>query len=137
MMPGESSVTASTETESATIDADIPCAGCRYNLRGLQADGKCPECAGSIVGSIAEHRKGVPRQLVAEARRSVQFMLAAIATALAGGAIPGWIEGNNATWHNFFVWLILISWGWSAISMWVAASAEPEPRRLIRKWLCW
>jgi hypothetical protein len=27
------------------VDSDLPCVGCGYNLRGLAADGRCPECA--------------------------------------------------------------------------------------------
>ncbi len=30
---------------SGRIDADLPCLGCGYNLRGLNPDGVCPECA--------------------------------------------------------------------------------------------
>jgi hypothetical protein len=26
------------------IDADLPCSGCNYNLKGLTADANCPEC---------------------------------------------------------------------------------------------
>ncbi len=34
------------------IEEDIACMGCGYNLRGLLADGKCPECGGAIAPSL-------------------------------------------------------------------------------------
>jgi hypothetical protein len=57
----------SASAQAVEIDEDIRCRGCEYNLRGLQADALCPECGGSIAESIAEHRRGVPRQLISRA----------------------------------------------------------------------
>lgn len=37
----------------STLTIDVPCAGCRYDLRGLSAQGRCPECGGSIADSLA------------------------------------------------------------------------------------
>jgi hypothetical protein len=38
--------------EPSTIGTDVPCASCGYNLRGLKADSKCPECAALIANSL-------------------------------------------------------------------------------------
>lgn len=35
-----------------TLLASHPCRGCRYDLRGLRADGSCPECARKISASV-------------------------------------------------------------------------------------
>lgn len=35
------------------IDFDLPCARCAYNLRGLRAGGRCPECADPIDRALA------------------------------------------------------------------------------------
>lgn len=35
-----------------TIDADVPCARCGYNLRTLPRDGSCPECGQSVSISL-------------------------------------------------------------------------------------
>jgi len=38
--------------EVGPLPADLPCARCGYNLRGLHPAGKCPECGGAIVPSL-------------------------------------------------------------------------------------
>ncbi len=37
-----------------TLDEDIPCISCGYNLRGLYPDGRCPECGIPIERSMRE-----------------------------------------------------------------------------------
>jgi hypothetical protein len=39
------------------LDLDVPCAQCGYNLRGLESDGVCPECALGIADSARRHRE--------------------------------------------------------------------------------
>ena len=46
-----------TESES-TIMIDIPCRACRYNVRGLQVSGRCPECGQDIANSVAVFKLG-------------------------------------------------------------------------------
>jgi hypothetical protein len=33
---------------SGTVHVDVACRRCRYNLRGLEPDGCCPECGAAI-----------------------------------------------------------------------------------------
>lgn len=37
---------------SGQLDEDVPCVQCDYNLRGLDAGGKCPECGSTIQRAI-------------------------------------------------------------------------------------
>ena len=37
---------------SGTIAADVPCIQCGYNLRGLDFEGRCPECDQPISASV-------------------------------------------------------------------------------------
>ncbi|HEX4053888.1 MAG TPA: hypothetical protein VHX86_06455 [Tepidisphaeraceae bacterium] len=36
----------------ATIDRDVLCRACGYNLRGLSRTGRCPECAADVAISL-------------------------------------------------------------------------------------
>jgi hypothetical protein len=40
----------------AALDEDVPCAGCGYNLRGLEPAGRCPECGNPAAVSVSRHR---------------------------------------------------------------------------------
>ena len=35
------------------VAADLPCLRCKYDVRGLHADGRCPECGLDVIESIA------------------------------------------------------------------------------------
>jgi hypothetical protein len=48
---------------ATTIDGEIMCSRCRYDLRGLSVVGRCPECGESIIDSLEKWRL---RQLPAE-----------------------------------------------------------------------
>ena len=37
------------------IDDSIVCIGCRYSLRGLGVDGRCPECGRHVMGSTVHY----------------------------------------------------------------------------------
>jgi hypothetical protein len=43
-------------TNAAPHETNITCAQCGYNLRGLEADGLCPECGQPIAISLRGHR---------------------------------------------------------------------------------
>ncbi len=58
----------SNDEPMATLDADgqiardLPCANCRYNLRGLAMTGVCPECAYPVASTAVGHRLRVNGQ---------------------------------------------------------------------------
>jgi len=37
---------------TGALQTDLRCTGCRYNLRGAQVDGQCPECGKSVATVI-------------------------------------------------------------------------------------
>ncbi|MFO0826987.1 MAG: hypothetical protein U0572_02470 [Phycisphaerales bacterium] len=41
------------DLHSLRVAVDLPCSRCKYDLRGLHADGRCPECGLELVASIA------------------------------------------------------------------------------------
>jgi len=39
-------------SKARAINVDVPCVECGYNLRGLSADGHCPECGAEVADAI-------------------------------------------------------------------------------------
>ena len=40
------------ELAARRVEGEWPCDGCGYNLRGLSADGRCPECGHAVADSL-------------------------------------------------------------------------------------
>jgi hypothetical protein len=87
-----------------TIQQDVDCASCAYNLRGLQRQGHCPECGAPIAPSLdLENRKqSLPITVVESEPRDIVGCLSiavlvpllslgiAAAVALSNFALLGW-----------------------------------------------
>lgn len=73
-----------------TLDADLPCVHCNYNLRGLTVDGACPECGRPVADSTRDDalRGADPIWLRRAARATLA--LAAVA-AVAAFVSASWI----------------------------------------------
>ncbi len=41
--------------DGPVLDAHVRCVRCRYDLAGLHAYGRCPECGSPVIASMAEH----------------------------------------------------------------------------------
>jgi len=59
----------------ASVDHDVPCFACAYNLRGLPivAAGRCPECGAAIGPSLDPNQ--LPTPLLRALRRGTRFVL--------------------------------------------------------------
>jgi hypothetical protein len=80
------------------VAADVPCRKCQYNLRGLAADGKCPECGSPVRVSIRGPliRYSDP-QWVDLLRRGINCIIWGVVAAILGvivGAVISGATGN-------------------------------------------
>jgi hypothetical protein len=62
--------------EPAPMDYDLSCVRCGYNLRGLFASGRCPECGAPIVTSLLAMLNALPPDLRDEADALVRATIA-------------------------------------------------------------
>jgi hypothetical protein len=68
-----------------TVDHDVPCRKCSYNLRGLSTDGRCPECGQpvglSITGDLLRYSDP---DWVAKLRKGINLILTGIVVMIVG-----------------------------------------------------
>ena len=77
--------TAEPPADSARISADLPCAVCRYNLRSLPHDGRCPECGQPVAQSMqAQWLVFAPPKWVRRVARGVERVLTSVIVLIGG-----------------------------------------------------
>lgn len=59
---------------NGAIAVDLPCLKCRYNLRGLTEDGRCPECGEAIAPAVARYGR-VPLEWLRRITGAVQGLM--------------------------------------------------------------
>ena len=77
---------AKNETPPETIDSDLQCGTCEYNLRTLPRDGACPECGRPLRESI------MPRDLRFPSMGAIRRTRIGIACLILGLAVPAGIK---------------------------------------------
>ena len=74
----------------ATIDRDLPCHRCGYNLRTLPAGGVCPECEAPVRASLDFHEHyGIADGPAMRIRRGLAIILVVVAFAVALATVLG------------------------------------------------
>lgn len=82
---------------SDTIDFDVACVRCEYNLRGMAAGAACPECGHRVLDSIAEHlRRRAPTRV--DHVRLAERPASTLRSLRDGGIYAVVANGLAATW---------------------------------------
>ena len=120
-------------TAENSLQLDVPCAGCGYDLRGLTPTGKCPECGFDIDTSIRAARS-LDGELPLPSRRWVRQMIEAVVIALlpfvismVGNLFFGNPAGPPASLPYVLTATMLV-WVLSSWSAWRLATLEPAER---------
>jgi len=118
----------STEPAAAVLQEDRACARCGYNLRGLRADGLCPECAAPIEHSLQGNMlKFADAAWLQKVKRGIALKLWNVLFAVAGG-FTGAIIGALAPGVAPLVILVLSIMG-AALGIaaaWLLTAPEPN-----------
>ncbi len=70
------------------IAADVPCRQCQYNLRGLDREGRCPECGGAVASSLQSDRlRFANPRWVATLARGSRMVLGGLAAVIAAAIL--------------------------------------------------
>lgn len=118
-----------TQTESAayTIDQDIPCSQCGYDLRGLTLDGRCPECGSEIGLSIEEWKKRVEVNPLAMSHQSWLRQIAFGFLLLAVGALLGalvYLGEHRYLDREWMLYLACTGWALTHWGVWKLMLSE-------------
>lgn len=132
------------------LDRNLPCDGCRYNLRGLEPSGRCPECGLDIASSLAADARRRRRLLGSPplppspwfAREVVEgagaSLCALVLACLPGLAPHAWLELHTPS-RAVMMFLLAAAWGLTLLSVWkltrtdVPAGEEPGFGRWIAR----
>ncbi len=98
-----------------TVQQDLSCSRCGYNLRSLRTDGRCPECGRGIRQSFS-HAAGEP------ARRARQASVLAVASALMLVSVVAVILGPGTPGGAIRLAVGLVGWAAGSVALWVAAA---------------
>ena len=120
----------------ATLTDDLPCDGCRYNLRGLDAtDGRCPECgrpvAAVIAAAAARGRRFVPDVAAAgpQCRRDwvegLALILIGVALAAATGEAPDAMQRRFSAGRVVLLFVVVTGWVLHGYGLWKVAAIDP------------
>jgi hypothetical protein len=90
----DSSTGAAAASAGLVLDEDVPCIACEYNLRGMTADARCPECGGEVRPSLVAHRAGgltvdQARRLRAVASLALTAIVIMVVTGITEPNVPG------------------------------------------------
>ena len=119
----------------APLQEDVPCARCGYDLRGLTAPGRCPECGFDIDASIRAARSlagGLPlpsNRWVRQMTEAVVIALLPFVISMLGNLIFG-EPGGPPGRLPYVVTMTILVWSLSSWSAWRLATLEPLEREM-------
>jgi hypothetical protein len=128
-------------TEAAgrgSIAANIPCLRCGYNLRGLDPQGRCPECGDAVGPSVEAHRAITPGALpldAAWARRTragaILLLVSGLLSQLQNEDVEALVRmiGRGEDGSGYHDWFDLTVYVLAAAGLFLLTGSTAVPRR--------
>ncbi len=108
------------------VTTDTPCRRCQYDLRGLPAEGRCPECGAAVgLSTQGDLLRYCDPAWVGTLRTGVLCMLWAVAVLIVGGILGGVVA---AALHNRYVSVVVQTGGslLSLVGAWLLTTPDPS-----------
>lgn len=130
--------------QSSTIESDLPCRQCGYNLRGLMSSGACPECGHAVAESARANllKDSDPSYAWALAVGAVLMILGLGLSSFSSALIPPTMMIDYLdvqSWTGLAVFLIVVAIFVMSVGLWKVTTIDPavfEDRRHERlRWL--
>lgn len=105
-------VSSSLHQATATIDRDLPCDGCAYNLRTLTTDARCPECGLPVELTLAAAKDDLRSEHLDGACWLACLLILECLAAIAAGAmllISSWQNDLIGVSMLIFTWVLAIA----------------------------
>lgn len=111
-----------------SIEIDLPCTSCGYNLRGLSQAGRCPECGQPIDQSLrGDLLRYTSLHWLKSVRSGIDWIFVALALAVAVSAfhVLRFLYGPAGIW--MFISLLMVMEGVPRLlAIWLITSPEPR-----------
>jgi hypothetical protein len=115
---------------------DLPCVACRYNLRGLNSPGNCPECGAPIEPSLWQFHSGPlrygpwlresdPEWVRWVAQGILGLMLCAIASILSAALLGLALDGGSSMLRRVALITSVAIWIIDSTCLWRLGRKEP------------
>lgn len=94
--------------DGGSVEFDLPCLRCGYNLRTLRVSGACPEC-GEEVGWTARMSSAARQRWTLCEIRTISLLLGWLVPALIAGTIAVWLIDYRLLPATWATWLIVFT----------------------------
>jgi hypothetical protein len=119
------------------VDRDIACVSCNYNLRGLEPDGRCPECGAAVQLTLDDRLVPVPPQALDALRTGLTGVRRAFAIGIVTVFVAGFGLGlleevvSLGPWRRAPLALVIMGfWSWAIWRLVRCTAWQPPPVRL-------
>lgn len=131
----------SQEASATAIDLSIPCSSCQYNLRGLQSDGRCPECGSSIdrsivlwkhkLAGILEPLESADPRWIRSLMEGAAWILLSLLLILILACAPPWVFEWKSTQRTVTLGVACSILIICSLGVWKLTTPEPDGRRFV------